>query len=136
MYKRSIRDSIIHIPDNKDVERITSDRVMYNGRVTGIAFVNQEKLTEMELDNYRKKATINSSAGQSFAGDKKNSELSSFSSEKHNSSAFSKENAKSASNHTSSKTNSAKSNKLAKIILIIIFVTVLIAAIVYYFFIL
>jgi len=49
-YKRSIRDSIIHVPDNSDKSSAVPDRVMYNGRVTGVAFVNQEKLTELELN--------------------------------------------------------------------------------------
>ena len=52
--KRSIRDSIIHVPEISAKGHTVSDRVMYNGRVTGIAFVNQEKLTELELKNSRK----------------------------------------------------------------------------------
>jgi len=52
--KRSIRDSIIHVPEISGKGHTVSDRVMYNGRVTGIAFVNQEKLTELELKNFRK----------------------------------------------------------------------------------
>ena len=57
--KRSIRDSIIHVPDGSDKITNTSDRVMYNGRSIGSAFVNQEKLTELELNNYRKTASGN-----------------------------------------------------------------------------
>ena len=55
LYKRSIRDSIIHVPDSSDKAHAAAERVMYNGRVTGVAFVNQEKLTELELNNYKKK---------------------------------------------------------------------------------
>lgn len=53
-YKRSIRDSIIHVPDCGDKAHTAAERVMYNGRVTGVAFVNQEKLTEMELNSYKR----------------------------------------------------------------------------------
>jgi|GEM_PF-635121 len=56
-FKRSIRESIIHVPESTDNGRFTTDRVMYNGRSTGVAFVNQEKLTELELE----KLKINSS---------------------------------------------------------------------------
>ena len=52
--KRSIRDSIIHVPDSSDKSSNPADRVMYNGRSMGVAFVNQEKLTELELNKYQK----------------------------------------------------------------------------------
>jgi len=57
--KRSIRDSIIHVPDSSDKTTNTSDRVMYNGRSIGSAFVNQERLTELELNKYQKTASSN-----------------------------------------------------------------------------
>ena len=50
--KRTIRDSIIHVPEADDPTtsiRKYPDKVMYNGRPIGVAFVNQEKLAEMEL---------------------------------------------------------------------------------------
>ena len=50
--KRTIRDSIIHVPEAGDPTssiRKYPDKVMYNGRPIGVAFVNQEKLAEMEL---------------------------------------------------------------------------------------
>jgi len=57
--KRSIRDSIIHVPDSSTKITNTTDRVMYNGRSIGSAFVNQEKLTELELNKYQKIASGN-----------------------------------------------------------------------------
>lgn len=50
--KRTIRDSIIHVPEADDPTSSTRkypDKVMYNGRPIGVAFVNQEKLAEIEL---------------------------------------------------------------------------------------
>ncbi len=49
--KRTIRDSIIHVPEADDPTssiRKYPDKVMYNGRPIGVAFVNQEKLAEIE----------------------------------------------------------------------------------------
>lgn len=50
--KRTIRDSIIHVPEADDPTSSTRkypDKVMYNGRPIGVAFVNQDKLAEIEL---------------------------------------------------------------------------------------
>jgi len=51
-YKKSIRDSIIHTSDfsvsNNEKIMETPDRVMYNGKRIGVAFVNQDKLMQLE----------------------------------------------------------------------------------------
>ncbi len=53
---RSIRDAIIHVPERQavraDISCDTPDRVMYNGRPIGVAFVNQDKLNELEIGKY------------------------------------------------------------------------------------
>jgi len=59
--KRSIRDSIIHVPDSNDKSSNPADRVMYNGRSMGVAFINQDKLTELEMNKYSKLASDNKS---------------------------------------------------------------------------
>ena len=47
--RRSIRDAIIHVPDmNGKTATARAERVVYNGRPIGVAFVNQEILAEIE----------------------------------------------------------------------------------------
>jgi serine/threonine protein kinase len=62
-YKKSIREAIIHsaeLPVSNNGQNVsTSDRVMYNGRKVGVAFINQEKLLQlekMELDKNANKS--------------------------------------------------------------------------------
>jgi len=62
-YKKSIKEAIIHAPEvplsNNEKTIVTPERVMYNGKRIGVAFVNQDKLMQIEnsenIKNIQKK---------------------------------------------------------------------------------
>ena len=51
--KRSIMDAIIHVPDQDDstsnADKVKKEPILYNGRPIGAAFLNQEKLVDIDL---------------------------------------------------------------------------------------
>lgn len=61
-YKKSIREATIQsaeLPVSNNGQNVsTSDRVMYNGRKVGVAFINQEKLQQLEKMEKDKNASL------------------------------------------------------------------------------
>ncbi len=73
--KRSIMDAIIHVPDQKgnssQKEEVNKNPVLYNGRPIGDAFLNQNKLVDVDLKRH---AGFKGVLEVGTSDDKKNSE--------------------------------------------------------------
>lgn len=130
--KRSIRDSIIHVPESNERDKISSNRVMYNGRVTGIAFVNQDKLTEMELDTYRKQASINPPEEQPAKSNLETKASDQVIPDRSNYSGLKKDPINGAAGHKSGEKKTVNKKKNTRVILMLLLGSVLIVAIIYY----
>lgn len=64
-HKKSIRDAIIHVPEKTDEnDKKPPEKVIYNGRPIGVAFVNQELLTENDIQKIKSQYSHASYSGR------------------------------------------------------------------------